>query len=210
MNTLQPLQPCHSASDTPSSAVASVCAAPPAPSRPHPAQYSIFSTFGGLAVACLLAVATVLSGCDAQREKMLQEGVSTEADVRMQYGEPEKIWDGPDGGTVLEYNRQPAGHRNYMITLDRDGRLYRIEQVLTAENFARIEPGMSLEDVRAMLGKPAQVEKFPLKNETWYTWRYLDGTESMLFHTVFSNAMQVLRTETMADEKGNSSIYRNR
>lgn len=166
--------------------------------------------FGHAAVICLLATAVALTACDSQREKMLEEGVSTEADVRMQYGDPEKIWDGPDGGKVLEYNRQPAGHRNYMITLDRSGKLYRIEQVLTPENFRRIEAGMPLEDVRAMLGKPAQVEKFPLKNETWYTWRYLDGTDSMLFHVVLDNATQVLRTETMADEKGSSALYRNR
>lgn len=151
-----------------------------------------------------------LTACDAQREQMLQEGTSTEADVRMQYGEPEKIWNGPDGGTVLEYNRQPAGHRNYMITIDRDGRLYKIDQVLNENTFAQIENGMPLEDVRMMLGKPKGIEKFPLKNETYYTWRYLDGTDSMFFHVVFDNNMQVIRTERMEDPRGNSSIYRNK
>lgn len=178
----------------------------PAPFAAAPGSCALRAWFAGM----LLAVAVALSGCDAQREKMLQEGVSTEADVRMQYGEPEKVWDGPDGGTVLEYNRQPAGHRNYMITLDREGRLYRIDQVLRQENFQRIEAGMPRQEVRMMLGKPAQEEKFPLKNETWLSWRYLDGTESMLFHVVLSNAGEVLRTVRTADEKGNSSIYRNR
>lgn len=176
----------------------------------NPQPHQLLKRFKVAAATMGLVALMGLTACDAQREQMLQEGTSTEADVRMQYGEPEKIWDGPDGGTVLEYNRQPAGHRNYMITIDRDGRLYEIKQVLTEDTFAQIENGMPLEDVRMMLGKPKDIEKFPLKNETYYTWRYLDGTDSMFFHVVFDNNMQVMRTERMADPRGNSSIYRNK
>lgn len=162
------------------------------------------------ASALAAALTAGLVGCDSQRESMLQPGTSTEADVRMQYGEPERVWDGPDGGTILEYNRQPAGHRNYMITIDRNGTLYQIDQVLNNDNFAAIEAGMPLEDVRMTLGKPMQIEKFPLKSETYYTWRYLDGTDSMHFHVVFNTQNQVIRTENMEDPKGTSSIYRNK
>src|SRR5688572_27665865 len=103
--------------------------------------------------AALLAVVMGLAGCDPQRIDELEEGVSTEADVRARFGEPENIWDVPNG-RVLEYNRQPQGQKNYMITIGADGKMSALRQVLTPENFARVQPGMMMEDLRKMLGKP--------------------------------------------------------
>ena len=105
-----------------------------------------------LAALALLAAA----GCDPQRLSELQPGVSTEADVRDRFGAPEMIWEEPGGARTFEYNRQPAGQVNYMITLGPDGKLAGVRQVLTPENFARIQPGMPMSEVRRMLGKPAK------------------------------------------------------
>ena len=69
----------------------------------------------GFATA-FLGVVIGLSGCDPQRIGELEEGVSTEADVRARFGEPENVWDAPNG-RVLEYNRQPQGQKNYMLSL---------------------------------------------------------------------------------------------
>ena len=118
-----------------------------------------------------------LAACDPQAISELEEGVSTEADVRERFGAPEAIWDGPDGAQIYEYNRQPAGHRNYMITIGADGKMAALRQVLTPENFARIEVGMPMEAVRQMLGKPMKITPYELKRETHYDWRYLDGPE---------------------------------
>ena len=107
-----------------------------------------------LAALALLAAA----GCDPQRLSELQPGVSTEADVRDRFGAPEMIWEEPGGARTFEYNRQPAGQVNYMITLGPDGKLAGVRQVLTPENFARIQPGMPMSEVRRMLGKPANCQ----------------------------------------------------
>ncbi len=48
-----------------------------------------------------------------------------------------------------------------MVTIGADGKVARIEQVLTAENFARVRPGMSQDQIRRMLGKPTKVENSP-------------------------------------------------
>ena len=56
-------------------------------------------------------VLLALAGCDPQRIAELEEGVSTEADVRARFGEPEAVWDGAGGERILEYNRQPAARR---------------------------------------------------------------------------------------------------
>ncbi|REM69030.1 outer membrane protein assembly factor BamE, partial [Mycobacterium tuberculosis] len=85
-----------------------------------------------------------LAACDSKNISELEEGVSTEADVRARFGQPENVWDAPNGGRVFEYNRQPAGQKNYMITIGPDGKMSALRQVLTPENFAKVQPGMMM------------------------------------------------------------------
>jgi hypothetical protein len=125
-------------------------------------------------LVAVAAAGLVLAACDPQRISELEEGVATEADVRQRFGEPEKIWDGPGGARILEYNRQPAGQKNYMITVSPDGRMTALRQVLNPSNFARVQPGMMMEDVRKLLGKPARTTTYALKNESAWDWRYLE------------------------------------
>ncbi len=144
--------------------------------------------------------AVLAAGCDLQRINELKEGVATEADVRARFGQPEAIWEAAGGGHVLEYNRNPAGHTNYMITIAPDGRMVSLRQVLTPENFARIQPGMTMEQVRRMLGKPAKQMPFPLKRETAWDWRYMQAPNtSMVFTVWFNEDWRVTRTSTSPD-----------
>ena len=149
----------------------------------------------------ILASFLGLVGCDQQRIIELEEGVATEADVRAKFGEPEKILEGENGARIFEYNRQPSGHRNYMITIGTDGKMSALRQVLTPANFAKVQPGMMMEEVRKLLGKPGKVVPYELKKETYYNWRYLadQNNTSMIFSVVMSGDMKVLRTETGLD-----------
>lgn len=160
----------------------------------------------------ILASLLALAGCDPQRIQELEEGVATEADVRAKFGEPEKIWDGEAGARIFEYNRQPAGHRNYMITIGTDGKMSALRQVLTPQNFARVQPGMMMEDVRKMLGKPMKVVPYELKKETNYNWRYLadQNNTSMIFSAVMDSNLKVIRTETMLDPEDPKNGMTNR
>ena len=76
------------------------------------------------AVAVFLCL-TTLTGCDSRRISELEEGVSTEADVRERFGEPAAIYQDVNGDVTLEYPRQPAGHVNYMISIGPDGKMAR-------------------------------------------------------------------------------------
>ncbi len=148
----------------------------------------------------LMAALLGLLGCDPQRISELEEGVSTEADVRARFGEPENIWDAPRGGRTLEYNRQPAGHKNYMITIGADGRMSALRQVLTPENFARVKPGMMVEEVRRLLGKPMRITPYALAQEIVYDWRSLAPPNiSMVFSVIFSADHRVLRSASAPD-----------
>jgi len=165
----------------------------------------------------LLSIIAGLVGCDQARINELEEGVSTEADVRARFGEPEKTWDARDmaslpfpgaaaepGARTLEFNRQPAGNVNYMITIGPDGRMTALRQVLTPQNFAKVLPGMSMEQVRKMLGKPMKVTPFALKRETHYDWRYLNPPSTpMIFTVVFSDDLRVVGTGSVDEESVN-------
>lgn len=148
----------------------------------------------------LLTLLLGLVGCDSKRISELQVGVSTEADVRTLFGQPKNVWDGPGGSRIFEYNRQPEGARNYMITIGPDGRMTALNQVLTPENFARVTPGMSMEDVRRLLGEPMKKTTYPLKGDTHYEWRWLDGANTlMIFSAVMDKDLRVTNTGSMRD-----------
>lgn len=152
--------------------------------------------------ALALAVALLMTACDQQAIGELEEGVSTEEDVRERFGQPEAVWDGPDGAQVYEYNRQPAGYQNYQITIGPDGKMAALRQVLTERNFALIQPGMPMEEVRKLLGKPMKITTYDLKKETHHDWRYRDGpneSDSKVFTVVFNPDMRVLSTLSVRD-----------
>ena len=73
-------------------------------------------------------------------------------------------------------------------------------QVLNPANFARIQPGMMMEDVRRLLGKPAKAMTYSLKQETAWDWRYLEPPNTAMVFTVwFSSDDRVLRTSSAPD-----------
>lgn len=112
----------------------------------------------------------LLQACDQLALRELEPGASTVTEVRDWFGAPEQEWRNDDGSTVLEYSRQPAGTECFMITIGPDGILRSIDQVLTDANFARIRNGMSGEEVRRILGRPASRKTFDLKPETVWEW----------------------------------------
>ncbi|MBS0291941.1 MAG: outer membrane protein assembly factor BamE [Proteobacteria bacterium] len=148
---------------------------------------------GALAAGALTLL--TLAGCDEQRIRELEEDVSTEADVRARFGEPEKVWPERDGGHTLEYNRQPAGHQNYMITIGPGGKMTALRQVLAPHYFEQVQPGMAEEAVRRLLGKPAKMTPYVLKQETDWDWNWIDPpAREMTFTATFGPDGRVKRS----------------
>jgi outer membrane protein assembly factor BamE (lipoprotein component of BamABCDE complex) len=142
----------------------------------------------------LVASALLAFACDKQGRPIqefgldkLAKGVSSESDVRMVMGQPDTVWEEEDGSRTLEYPKGPEGVRTWVFMIDRDGKMKDYRQVLTEENFARIKPGMSTDEVRRMLGKPRTVVHFKRKNEEAWDWRYLPtaGNAPRLFNVHF-------------------------
>ncbi len=152
------------------------------------------------AAAALAAAFFALAGCDRQRIARLEEGVATEADVKREFGEPKAVFDEPDGGRTFEYPRQPEGQTNYFITIAADGRMTALRQVLKPSEFAKVSPGLDKAEVRRLLGRPAQTQRFGLKpDEELWEWRWLDGQQARLFNVTFGRDEKVLKAASSDD-----------
>ncbi|HJV85373.1 MAG TPA: outer membrane protein assembly factor BamE [Noviherbaspirillum sp.] len=145
-----------------------------------------------ISALALIAACVFLFGCDRQGRPIeefgldkLERGVSTEGDVRNVMGKPDTVRDEEDGSRTLEYPRGPEGVRTWFFSIDRSGKLKDFRQVLTEENFARIKPGLSKEEVRRMLGRPRSVVQFKLKNEEVWDWRYQSWEGARFFNVHF-------------------------
>ncbi|MDE1184564.1 hypothetical protein [Paraburkholderia sp.] len=173
------------------------------------------------ALCACLGATLALSGCDDQQAdqavqklkeffnavkpdvlllKGLTPGVTTEAQIRDQMGKPETERSFTDGSRRLEYPRGPQGLATYMVDIAADGTLAAVTQALTAENFARIRPGMSEDEVRRLLGRPGEVAVYPLKPETVWSWKWHEGgvTDEAFFNVHF-DATHVVYTTSRSD-----------
>lgn len=118
-----------------------------------------------------------LAACDQRRIEKLEEGVSTEKEVRAQFGEPASVFAEADGSQTFEYPRQPEGQTNYFITIGPDGKMSALRQVLTPANFAKVTPGLDHAQVRRLLGRPAAMQRYELKQEEVWDWRYVEAPQ---------------------------------
>jgi len=149
----------------------------------------------GLISVCLLA------GCDPQNISELEEGVSTQADVQLRFGEPAATYEESNGDRTLEYPRQPAGQTNYMISIGPDGKMTSLRQVLTPANFAKITPGLEKYQTRRLLGRPAKIQTYALKEVEVWDWRFADGQQSKVFSVTFDKSGVVKSTGVTLDPK---------
>ncbi len=159
--------------------------------------------FKNLSMRWLASFATALAlvGCDVQRLAELEVGVTTESEVRARWGEPAAVYTEADGSKALEYPRQPAGQINFMVVIGREGRVTALRQVLTPANFAKVETGWDKAQVRRLLGLPAKTQRYELKQEEVWDWRFSDNAENKLFSITFDTSGRVTSTATTIDLK---------
>ena len=149
----------------------------------------------------MFSLFALFAGCDPQRIAELEEGVSTEADVRARFGEPAAIHPEDDGSRTLEDPRQPEGQTNYMITIGPDGKMSALRQVLKQADFETILPGLDKAEVRRRLGRPATTQVFALKNQEVWDWRYLEDQQPRVFSVTFDMEGRVLSTASAIDPR---------
>lgn len=109
-------------------------------------------------------------------------------------GNPAIRWQDPDGTQQLAY---PRGIHTFMVYIDPDGRMLRIENVMNMKTFAHILPDMTKDQVLRILGPSLQSGSayFKTRDEQVWEWRYCDDSnETARFDVLFDGNKEVVRS----------------
>ena len=156
-----------------------------------------------LAGALSSLMAALLPACDGINLRKLKPGLTSLQAARDIMGAPAMAWQDADGSVTWEYPRTPEGVVNYMIDFGPDQILREVRQVLNEANFARVRAGMSMPEIRRLLGQPAHEMYFALKKEHVWDWKTkVDAGMAHFFNVHFSEAGVVLHTSSNFDAKG--------
>jgi len=147
-----------------------------------------------------LALILALSACAPMMRRTPTVGMPL-AEVTAKLGKPNAVYPDPAGGQVLEYRGQPMGQFQHMARIGADGRLLSYEQVLTTENFARIDVGRwNHDDVLRNFGRPAEVVRSRLDEGEIWSYRYKEkGVWDSLMNVDFNARGTVLRVFNSPD-----------
>jgi len=114
---------------------------------------------------------------------------ASEQEVIAKLGQPTNRYTDGDQ-RLLEYMTGPAGQTTYMARLDASGRLVSYQQVLTVQQFGKIEVDRATKsDVLRLIGAPSDTSYLTLtKREVWsYPYREQNVWDSMM-HVQFDDA----------------------
>ena len=140
--------------------------------------------------ALLLACTLFLSACAGYSGSNLKPGVSTLAEVVASMGQPAMVWKNPDGSEQLAYPRGPLGTQTFMAFVGPDGKLQRIDKVLNPAHFARIQLGMSKDQVLRVLGPSGSrwTQFYSRSNLLAWSWLFCNDWNSQEFFDVMFDA----------------------
>jgi hypothetical protein len=140
---------------------------------------------GAFAVG-LISTLLMIVGCDRVATGELQAGQSTVADLKLKMGEPASVNREGDK-EIWEYPLGPEGTRTYMMTVNAQGTVERIDQVLIDANFKRIQPGMTITEVRRILGRSSKEQRFGMTpNELTHKYKFNANNEDQYFDITYT------------------------
>jgi hypothetical protein len=145
--------------------------------------------FKPLLILCLAGLAGCVSYAP-DRQLLGQD----QAQVIASMGPPSRERQLPNGSR-MEYPRGPFGKNTYFVFLDAQRKVTGWENVLTTQNFDKITPGMSAEDVTYLIGDSTSI--FGVGQRMHKVWEY-----------PFSNSIcRVFQVEITPEGKVDSTGY---
>ena len=163
-------------------------------------------SFKGVIAMGLFSTLLVMAGCDRVATGELQAGQSTVADMKQKMGEPASVYREGDK-EVWEYPLGPEGTRTYMMTVNAQGGLEKIDQVLIEANFKRIQPGMTITEVRRILGRNSKEQRFGMTpNELTHKYKIHLNNEDQYFDVTYNAEGRVKEVgyDTFTLQRGSS------
>ncbi len=146
----------------------------------------------------MAAVMLALAACATPQS--LAPGATLEQ-ARAKLGNPTGNYSLAGGGTRLQYSNQPFDQSVWNADFDSQGKLARVEQMMSDSAFARVQSGKDTRnDVLREFGQPAETFVYKLRNESAWMYRYFThgGFKAAMF-IYFDPAGVVKRTETGLD-----------
>lgn len=124
-----------------------------------------------LTVIC--AALCVLTACQKETGG-LKPGQTTLPQLLSRMGQPTMVWSDSDGTLQLEFSHVLEGGGNYMAQVSAGGVLVSLQQVLTDSVADGLQAGMSQDQVRRRLGRPASMES-GAEGDVWHWPLGADG-----------------------------------
>lgn len=123
---------------------------------------------------------------------------TTQAEVLAAKGEPSRRWSNDDGTTTLEYATQPNGRSCLMVQIDQGGIVLRQWDALSEENLARVQRGMTRDEVDRLLGQHRSEQVFKMSGEEVWDWnvRHFGPGVATLFNVHFIDGKVVRTSQT--------------
>ena len=142
--------------------------------------------------ALLGVCSALLLGCAADVHRAVSPGMAS-AEVGSLVGKPTVIGQLADGSAYWDYSRQP--YYTDRVTFGPDDRVREVRNLLTEQNFEKLHPGMTYEEVVGIVG-PAYIRNMYANGTTVWTYRYYDVGIAKLLHVTLDPSGRLLRYET--------------
>ena len=140
----------------------------------------------------LLVCAALLSGCNTIGS--VAPGTPV-AEAIKAHGKPDSICKNADGTERLVWTGQPFGQFAWGTNTTKDGKIIKIEQILTDPQFEVLTLGWTAQQVACQFGPPANMDGIAKGNEIVWAYRYkqYDVWPSMMYVYMGSKGDRVTR-----------------
>lgn len=154
-------------------------------------------------VAPIIALAVVPLFADAVE---LPKSGASAAEVRAELGAPTAVRNAGGKTQIWEYAGKPSPYETYFLAFSREGRLKTIRQVISDANFAQIKSGMTIVQVRALLGTPWRITDWDDDADSdiadMLDYRGHDAEGTYKFHIEFDKRGRVVVAAKVRDIAG--------
>jgi hypothetical protein len=164
-----------------------------------PRRQALRVTVHRLRACAIVSLSLGLAAC-VQPWDAFQPGAD-QASLVARFGPPKEVYDLPNGDKHLLWPTQPLGETTVGAEIAPDGKLVKLQQILTADNFGRVVSGQwNKHDIQVNFGLPEETAYFPLmKREVW-SYRYVENNVwYKLYHFYFDDSGIVRQTQKTDD-----------
>jgi hypothetical protein len=158
-----------------------------------------------LQMATLIAALTLVPLL-ANAADLPKPGASA-AEIRAEFGAPTAIHPAAGRKEIWEYAGKPSPYQTYFLVFSKNRRLETIRQVINDETFGKVKAGMTLAQIRGLLGTPWRITDWDDDADSniadMLEYRGQDAGGTYKFHIEFDKRGRVVLAAKVRDITGN-------